>query len=69
MSKLRKHKEIQVKITYYFIAIGGIGMSGLAKYLLEEGFNVSGSDIKENKNTIALAQMGAEIFIGHKEDN
>ena len=30
---------------YHFIAIGGIGMSGLAKYVLEDGHIVSGSDI------------------------
>ena len=34
---------------YHFIAIGGIGMSGLAKYLLEEGHTVSGSDITDTK--------------------
>ena len=33
---------------YHFIAIGGIGMSGLAKYLLEEGHTVSGSDIEKS---------------------
>lgn len=58
-----------MKETYYFIAIGGIGMSGLAKYLLEEGFEVLGSDIKSNTNTIALEEMGAKIFIGHDEEN
>lgn len=58
-----------MKDIYYFIAIGGIGMSGLAKYLLEEGFEVSGSDISQNKNTVALEAMGAKIFIGHNADN
>ena len=36
---------------FHFIAIGGIGMSGLAKYLLELGCTVSGSDIKASKYT------------------
>ena len=36
---------------FHFIAIGGVGMSGLAKYLLKLGFSVSGSDIKESKYT------------------
>ncbi len=58
-----------MKDKYYFIAIGGIGMSGLAKYLLEEGFEVLGSDISESKNTIALEKLGAKIFIGHDADN
>lgn len=55
--------------TYYFIAIGGIGMSGLAKYLVEDGFEVIGSDIKQNRNTAELEKLGAKIFIGHDENN
>ncbi len=58
-----------MKDTYFFIAIGGIGMSGLAKYLLEDGFNVLGSDIKQNRNIIELEKLGAKIFIGHNENN
>lgn len=58
-----------MKDTYYFIAIGGIGMSGLAKYLVEDGFNVLGSDIKQNRNIIELEKLGAKIFIGHDENN
>lgn len=54
---------------YYFIAIGGIGMSGLAKYLLEAGETVLGSDIKESKYTKKLEGLGAKIFIGHDEKN
>lgn len=51
--------------TYYFIAIGGIGMSGLAKYLVEAGETVMGSDIKRNRNINELEKLGAKIFIGH----
>jgi len=58
-----------VKDTYYFIAIGGIGMSGLAKYLVEDGFEVIGSDIKRNRNVVELGKLGAKIFIGHDENN
>lgn len=58
-----------MKDTYYFIAIGGIGMSGLAKYLVEDGFNVLGSDIKQNRNIVELEKLGAKIFIGHDENN
>lgn len=54
---------------YYFIAIGGIGMSGLAKYLVEDGIEVLGSDIKQNRNTVELEKLGAKIFIGHDADN
>lgn len=53
----------------HFIAIGGIGVSAIAKCFLELGFKVSGSDIKENKNTTLLRKMGAEIFIGHEASN
>ena len=54
---------------YHFIAIGGIGMSGLAKYLLENGCEVSGSDIKDSKYIDKLRKLGAKVFIGHDENN
>jgi len=54
---------------YHFIAIGGIGMSGLAKYLLEDGHSVSGSDIQDSKYIDALRKLGATVNIGHKEEN
>lgn len=50
---------------FHFIAIGGIGMSGLAKYLLELGCTVSGSDIKESKYTQKVEKLGAKVYIGH----
>lgn len=54
---------------YYFIAIGGVGMSGLAKYLLENGCDVSGSDICDSKYIHQLKDLGATIYIGHSADN
>ena len=54
---------------YHFIAIGGIGMSGLAKYLIEEGHTVSGSDITDTKYIKALKKLGATINIGHSAEN
>ncbi len=54
---------------YHFIAIGGIGMSGLAKYLLEDGHTVSGSDIADSKYVDKLREMGAEVSVGHSADN
>ena len=44
-------------------------MSGLAKYLLENGCEVSGSDIKESKYIDKLRKLGAKVFIGHYESN
>ncbi len=58
-----------MKNKYHFIAIGGIGMSGLAKYLLENGCEVSGSDINDSKYLIKLKDLGAKIYIGHDENN
>lgn len=54
---------------YHFIAIGGVGMSGLAKYLLEEGHTVTGSDISETKYVTKLRKLGAKINIGHSSAN
>ena len=54
---------------FHFIAIGGIGMSGLAKYLLELGCSVSGSDIKDSKYIKELEKLGAKITIGHSSEN
>jgi len=54
---------------FHFIGIGGIGMSGIAQILLEMGYKVSGSDLKENKNTELLRKKGATVFIGHRPEN
>lgn len=63
----KKDKKFPQK--FHFIAIGGIGMSGLAKYLLELGCIVSGSDIKESKYTKKVEALGAKVYIGHDADN
>ena len=54
---------------YHFIAIGGVGMSGLAKYLLEGGHTVTGSDVAETKYVDKLRKLGAIINIGHSAEN
>ncbi|MDR2539995.1 MAG: UDP-N-acetylmuramate--L-alanine ligase [Chlamydiales bacterium] len=53
---------------YYFIGIGGIGMSGLALIALEKGAMVSGSDTMHSYITHGLQKKGAKIFIGHKKE-
>lgn len=53
----------------HFVGIGGIGVSALAKWALLEGVAVSGSDAAASEITDELADMGAKIFIGHKEKN
>lgn len=52
---------------FHFIAIGGVGMSALAKYLAERGAFVSGSDVLESKYTKLLREKGVEVYIGHDE--
>lgn len=52
---------------YHFIAIGGVGMSALAKYLAQRGAKVSGTDITESKYTKQLEQLGVQIHIGHNK--
>ncbi len=44
-------------------------MSGLAKYLLENGCEVTGSDISDSKYLEKLKKLGAKVYIGHNEDN
>lgn len=53
----------------HFIGIGGIGMSGIAEVLLNEGYKISGSDIKESGITKYLENLGIKVFIGHKKEN
>ncbi|MBR6098450.1 UDP-N-acetylmuramate--L-alanine ligase [bacterium] len=57
------------KKKYHFIAIGGVGMSGLAKYLLENGCTVSGSDVCDSKYVQKVKKLGATVSIGHSADN
>lgn len=53
----------------HFIGIGGAGMSGIAEVLLNEGYQISGSDLAANPVTERLAEKGATIFIGHEAQN
>ena len=53
----------------HFVGIGGIGMSGIAELLINQGFNVSGSDISKTEIIKKLEKNGAKIKIGHHEEN
>ena len=53
----------------HFVGIGGIGMSGIAEVLLNLGYKVSGSDMKESDTTERLRKLGGEIAIGHRAEN
>ena len=50
----------------YFLGIGGIGMSALARYFLHEGYRVAGYDLTATPLTRALESEGAEV---HYEDD
>ncbi|MBS0634856.1 MAG: UDP-N-acetylmuramate--L-alanine ligase [Verrucomicrobia bacterium] len=54
---------------YHFIGIGGIGMSGLARILLQRGCKVQGSDAATSYVTDGLQEAGATIFIGHAKEH
>jgi UDP-N-acetylmuramate--alanine ligase len=49
----------------HMVGIGGAGMSGIARILLDRGGQVSGSDAKESRGVHALRARGAKINIGH----
>jgi UDP-N-acetylmuramate--alanine ligase len=49
----------------HLVGIGGIGMSGVAELLLNLGYTVSGSDIKETEVTEHLCDLGGTVFQGH----
>ena len=53
----------------YFIGIGGIGVSALARYFLSKGYKVSGSDLSDSPMIRDLAGEGAVIHIGHSAGN
>ncbi|QLB20422.1 UDP-N-acetylmuramate--L-alanine ligase [Vespertiliibacter pulmonis] len=53
----------------HFVGIGGAGMSGIAEVLLNEGYQISGSDISDGVVTQRLAKAGASIFFGHHRNN
>lgn len=51
----------------YFIGIGGIGVSALAKYYLDHGHEIFGSDLASSEITDDLKRRGAKIFIGDQK--
>lgn len=50
----------------HFVGIGGAGMSGIAEVLLNEGYEISGSDMADNAVTERLRSKGAIIYFGHQ---
>jgi len=60
-----KHKIKRI----HFIGIGGSGMSGIAEVLINQGFDISGSDLAESAATRRLCALGARLVIGHTAEN
>lgn len=53
----------------HFVGIGGSGMNGIAEVMLRQGYQVSGSDLRESAATQRLTDLGATIHFGHAADN
>lgn len=49
----------------HFVGIGGAGMGGIAEVLLNEGYEITGSDIQPGLMISRLQEQGVEVFIGH----
>jgi len=53
----------------HLIGIGGIGMSGIAEVLHNQGFSVQGSDMAESPNVARLRSLGMPVIVGHAAEN
>jgi len=53
----------------HLTGIGGIGMSGIAELLHNQGFSVQGSDAAESANVKKLRSLGIDVQIGHAAEN
>ena len=53
----------------HFIGIGGIGMSGMAEFLFNHGFDISGSDISSSERTKYLSSIVIKIYSSNKKSN
>jgi len=53
----------------HFVGIGGIGMSGIAEILLNQGFEITGSDKSLSEVTKRLSDLGIKIYEGHSREN
>ena len=62
------NKEAFRQRRLHFIGIGGIGMSGIAEILLNLGYAVTGSDLRESPVVARLRELGAKVWIGHGAD-
>jgi len=66
---INKVKEFGTNKSFFFIGIGGAGMSAIAIVLKGMGFKISGSDLKESRYTEILREKEIKVFIGHNSKN
>lgn len=67
--KLIKIPEMRRIKHIHFVGIGGAGMCGIAEVLKNQGYKVSGSDIKASKTTAQLEENDIRVHIGHTAEN
>ncbi|MFH4190743.1 Mur ligase domain-containing protein, partial [Acinetobacter baumannii] len=67
--KLIKVPEMRRIKHIHFVGIGGAGMCGIAEVLANQGYKISGSDIKASKTTQQLEENGIKVYIGHEAEN
>lgn len=67
--QLNKVPEMRRIKNIHFVGIGGAGMCGIAEVLSNQGYQISGSDIKASKTTAQLEEKGIKVFIGHAAEN
>ncbi len=53
----------------HFVGIGGAGMSGIAEVLMNQGYEITGSDLSASVVTERLESLGAKVTIGHAANN
>ena len=71
MSEMKRNLATKVPFDMgpiHFVGIGGIGMSGIAEVMLNLGYTVQGSDMRETAITERLKSLGATVFIGQKAE-
>ncbi len=76
MTNTEKYKQLRSMIPemrrikhIHFVGIGGAGMGGIAEVLVNEGYQISGSDIATNSVTDRLISLGAKVIIGHHAES
>ena len=69
VKKLHQVPEMRRIKVIHFVGIGGAGMCGIAEVLFNQGYCVTGSDIKATSVTERLESLGVKVFIGHDKAN